>query len=166
MLCPVDALVAIKYGGRIEKIRLSVPPAQYATPRFDPPRGVSSPRKEWSCTQRVCPVLGSNASTRPIPFDAYKTPSTMIGVERSWLEYCRSGHCWISDASTLLRRHIISRSPTVSILIWSSDEYRVYPASPPWTCHSPVVPCCAELDIESTSTVSNVQNDNCGRRGV
>ena len=79
-------------------MRPLAPWLQYATPRLALPTGSSL--SGTCCTQIVRPVAGSNASTRPIPFDAYNTPPTMIGVERKLLAGRSFGFCSSSEGSS------------------------------------------------------------------
>src|SRR5262249_4936926 len=85
---PVRGSIADKSSPRMARMSASEPVPQYAMPRLDaPPR--SSPSNSW--IQMVLPVEGSNASTNPIPFEAYNIPPTINGVERRLFEAKRLG---------------------------------------------------------------------------
>jgi hypothetical protein len=81
--------------------------------RLADPRSGSAPA---FCTQIVAPVAGSNASVRPTPFEAYSTPSTMMGVERKLL-FGRSAVERRRSGGTCGRRHATFNVRTFALLI-------------------------------------------------
>jgi len=68
----------------------------------------------------------------------------MSGVERKLLLTASPELAATISGSTPACRQAICSEPTLSLLIWSSGEYLVLPASPPWKRQAPSpAPACA-----------------------
>src|SRR5262252_3634616 len=107
-------------------------PGQYESPRPDNWRGAASPRlPSFSlCIHSISPVAASSATTaRRVPAVEYTTPSTINGVPSK----LNSGR---GPSASVLNRHATSSLLKLSLVIWSSGEYRVLARSPPSVGHS------------------------------
>src|SRR5262245_29765366 len=102
-------------------MRESVPFAQYATPRVDPPRGGALPAScGGTSNQTTFPVAASSATTLPTPELMYRRLSTMIGVFCQLVGAVAPGQIALSSSGTPDCRQAIDSLATVSLLIWSS----------------------------------------------
>src|SRR5436190_8794902 len=98
-------------------MRSSVPLRQYPMLRVAAPANASGVDSGGSCNQSVLPVDGSNASTRPIPFDAYSTPLIISGVDRKLLGTRRPGLRCRNSSAAAGRRHATFKFRTLFLLI-------------------------------------------------